>query len=155
TANLPGPISPRVSDLSVRVLDGRELETHVPRWQEFMRQERRMPLSYDPGWLNILRRGLRHDTYCIEAVEGDATRGLLPLAFVKSLLFGRFLVSLPYLNYGGVCGGDETVAGRLIDSAVQLADDLKVRYLELRQEQAIEHSRLTQCLTTKVHMRLA
>jgi FemAB-related protein (PEP-CTERM system-associated) len=114
-----------------------------------------MPLSRLPSWLGVLADGLRHTAYCIEAVEDGRTRGLLPLAYVRSLLFGRFLVSLPYLNSAGVLADDPAVAGRLIDRAVALADELKVRYLELRHEQPVEHPALTERMTGKVHMRLA
>jgi len=113
-----------------------------------------LPLSRHPAWLAVLQRGLQHGVYCLEAVEHGRTCGYVALAFVKSLLFGRFLVSLPYLNSGGVCADDAEVAGRLIDAAARLADDLRVRYLELRHEQPIEHPLLTAQLTGKVHMRM-
>ena len=70
----------------------------------------------------------------------------MPLCYVRSLLFGRFLVSLPYLNTGGVLADDEKIAMALIDRAVELADRLKVRHLELRHEKPIEHPALTQTL---------
>jgi FemAB-related protein (PEP-CTERM system-associated) len=70
------------------------------------------------------------------------------------MLFGRFLVSLPYLNYGGVIADDVTAATSLIDRAARLAGELNVRYLELRHEWATEHPTLGQRRTDKVHMRL-
>jgi FemAB-related protein (PEP-CTERM system-associated) len=90
----------------------------------------------------------------LEAREGEKIGGLLPLVYVRSLLFGRFLVSLPYLNSGGVMADDLGIATLLIDRAVQLADELKVRYLELRHEQPVEHAALTGQMTDKVHIRL-
>jgi FemAB-related protein (PEP-CTERM system-associated) len=125
------------------------------RLRPYVARAAAMPLSRHPAWLEVLQRGLRHGIYCLEAVEEGETRGFVPLAFVKSLLFGRFLVSLPYLNTGGVWADDEEVAGRLIDQAARLADDLRVRYLELRHEQPIEHPLLADRLSGKVHMRLA
>jgi len=102
-----------------------------------------------------LRRGLGCTPYCLEALQDDQTCGVLSLAFIKTMLFGRFLVSLPYLNSGGVVADNAAIAGRLIDRAVELADQLQVRYLELRHETAIEHPALGHRLTSKVHMRLA
>lgn len=81
--------------------------------------------------------------------------GLLPLAYVRSLLFGRFLVSLPYLNVGGVLADTAEAAQTLVEEAARLADRLEVRYLELRHETPLEHPRLGERLTSKVHMRLA
>jgi FemAB-related protein (PEP-CTERM system-associated) len=104
--------------------------------------------------LEVLQVGLGHTPYCLEAVEEGRTRGFLTLAFVRSLLFGRYLVSKPYLNYSGLVADDDAVARRLIDRAVALADSLRVRHLELRQERPVSHPALTDSLTTKVHMRL-
>jgi FemAB-related protein (PEP-CTERM system-associated) len=114
-----------------------------------------VPLSRHPAWLRVLERGLGHTVCCLEVVEEGKTRGLLPLAYVSSLLFGRFLVSLPYLNYGGVLADDDEAAGLLLDEAVRLADCWKVRYLELRNETAARHPRLAPARADKVHMRLS
>jgi FemAB-related protein (PEP-CTERM system-associated) len=110
---------------------------------------------YDPVWLGIVCRGLRHDPYLLVAREGERTVGILPLALVKSLLFGRFLVSLPYVNTAGVIAQSNEAAAALVDRAVGLADELKVRHLELRQEVELQHPDLGDRITSKVHMRLA
>jgi len=105
-------------------------------------------------WLTTLQEGLGHQPYLLRAKIGGVEVGALPLAFVRSSLFGRFLVSLPYVNSAGVCAGSEEVTAALLDSAVNLADKLNVRYLELRQEREVVHSALTQRNDTKVIMRL-
>jgi FemAB-related protein (PEP-CTERM system-associated) len=69
-------------------------------------------------------------------------------------LFGKFLVSLPYVNSAGIVAHDEVAASTLIDRAVTLADELDVRYLELRHEQIYQHKDLNATVTSKVHMRL-
>ena len=108
----------------------------------------------DPRWLVALCRGLRHQPYLLVAKQDDRPVGMLPLALVKSWLFGRFLVSLPYVNSAGVIAPDDESAAALIDRAVRLADELDVRYLELRHEVECPHPLLTERLTSKVHMRL-
>jgi FemAB-related protein (PEP-CTERM system-associated) len=123
------------------------------RWSSVLTRRKSLPLSYHPGWLTILKSGLGHTPYCLKVLEGGETRGLLPLAYVRSVLFGRFLVSLPYLNYGGVIADDESIAHLLIDRAVELADRLDVRSLELRHERAVDHPMLVQRPGAKVHMR--
>src|SRR6185369_6096192 len=92
---------PATNSIEVRTHDRRGLASHWGRWEAFVARRAPLPLSYHPAWLAVLERGLRQIPYCLEAVEGDRIRGLLPLSFVRSLLFGRFLVGLPYLNYGG------------------------------------------------------
>lgn len=150
-----GPVSaatPRTIEVLTHERD--DLPERLPRLAAFVLRHQPLHLSRHPAWLNVLQHGLRHGVYCLEAVEGGETRGFVPLAFVKSLLFGRFLVSLPYLNSGGIWADDDAVAQRLIDAATRLADDLRVRYLELRHERPIAHPSLTGKLSTKVHMRM-
>jgi FemAB-related protein (PEP-CTERM system-associated) len=150
--DLPKAAAPRM--LAIRVYSGRDLNLCLPAFERYLRQHGALPLSRHPAWLRVLEQGLGHTCYGIEAVEGEQIRGVLPLAYVSSFLFGRFLVSLPYLNYGGVRADDAETAALLIDEAVRLADRLSVRYLELRDEQPLEHPRLAQRMSTKVHMRL-
>jgi FemAB-related protein (PEP-CTERM system-associated) len=113
-----------------------------------------VPLSKHPLWLNVLQNGLGHEVCAVEAVAGGCTVGFLPLAFVSSMLFGRFLVSLPYLNTNGVVAQSADVQAELITRAVTLADELNARHLELRHEAPIAHPSLNASLTSKVHMRL-
>ncbi len=138
--------------VEIRVHDRRGLAALRPEWERRVARGGRVPLSYDPGWLKVLEHGLKHIPYLLEAVEGGETVGLLPLALVKSHLFGRFLAGLPYLNYGGVIADTEEVGRRLIDRAITLADELDVRHLELRHRRAIDHPRLTTRTGHKVHM---
>ncbi|MCE9556457.1 MAG: FemAB family PEP-CTERM system-associated protein [Planctomycetes bacterium] len=131
-----------------------EIAGRLERWTSELQPQGVAALSYHPGWLLVLQRGLKQQPFCVEAVRAGRCVGILPLSFVKSLLFGRFLVSMPYLNVGGVLTADEEVAAALIDRAVELADLLNVRYLELRHEQEHPHAALRDKLTSKVHMRL-
>jgi FemAB-related protein (PEP-CTERM system-associated) len=58
------------------------------------------------------------------------------------------------LNYGGVVASEDSTACLLIDRAVELADRLKVRRLELRHEHPIVSPRMAHARTDKAHMRL-
>jgi FemAB-related protein (PEP-CTERM system-associated) len=114
-----------------------------------------VPLGKHPTWLGVLHAGLGHEVFALEAVAEGRTHGFLPLAHVSGPLFGRFLVSLPYLNSNGVVAASADVQARLVSRAVTLADELNVRYLELRQEARVDHPDLPVEVTSKVHMRLA
>lgn len=114
--------------------------------------------EHDPRWLDVLDRGLGHQTMAVIARAGGATStisGYLPLALVKSRLFGRFLVSLPYLNRAGVVAVDASARAELVDQAAALADRFDAQYLELRHGPAtLDHPSLTQSRTDKVLMLL-
>jgi serine/alanine adding enzyme len=105
-------------------------------------------------WLQVLQQGLQHIPYLLTASADGDTIGALPLALVKSPFFGRFLVSLPYVNAAGAITHTSAAACQLVDRAVALADELDVRYLELRHEQELAHPALTHKNESKVLMRL-
>jgi FemAB-related protein (PEP-CTERM system-associated) len=130
-----------------------DLAACLPRLEAYLSRRGQVPLSCHPGWLNVMADGLGHEPSCLEATEGGETRGFLALCSIRSVLFGRYLVSLPYLNYGGPIADDPWVTARLIERAVDLAGRLDVRYLELRQVQAADHPALGHRATEKVHMR--
>ena len=90
----------------------------------------------------------------LEALAGDQTVGFLPLVLMKSVLFGKRLVSLPYVNTAGVRADDLDTEQALVSEAVMLADRFGVRALELRHEHRVEHPALGQPATQKIHMRL-
>jgi FemAB-related protein (PEP-CTERM system-associated) len=79
---------------------------------------------------------------------------MLPLIYMHTRLFGKFLVGLPYLNVGGVLATHDAASRCLLDQAVALADRLDVKHLELRHEVRYEHPAFNYELTEKVHMRL-
>lgn len=110
----------------------------------------RLP-DHDPRWLAALREGLGHEPVLLLAERDGKPAAWMALAVVRGL-FGRFLVSMPYLNAGGPLG-DESAAGELISGAAGLADTLGVKFLELRGEQEHPHPEITHRMTAKVHMR--
>jgi len=147
-------IVPKPKDLAVRTYAGPDLAGRLLALTEFAMARPYVALSRHPDWLNVLAEAFGHTPYALEAVRGGKTVGYLGLASVRSLLFGRFLVSLPYLNSGGVLADDAAAAAALVDRAVALAEELGARYLELRHEGALEHPALGHRRTDKVHMRL-
>lgn len=84
------------------------------------------------GWKGVMERALGHECSYLGAWDGAKTlTGVLPLVSVRSLLFGRFLVSMPFLNYGGPLGSEAAVRALAAD-AVARADRSGVKLLELR-----------------------
>jgi FemAB-related protein (PEP-CTERM system-associated) len=70
-------------------------------------------------------------------VEGDRLKGVHPLVRVRSLLFGDYLVSMPFLNYGGPLGSAEART-LLADDARRLAGEAGVDLLELRARRPLD-----------------
>ena len=76
-----------------------------------------------------------HESIYIYAKEGDRVCGVLPLIQMQSRLFGNFLISVPFFNYGGVCAENSEIRHALLDYAAQLAKQKKVSHIELRHSQ--------------------
>lgn len=154
------PPIPQASDLpsdpvTVEVWEGGAAREAAFEYQRFyQRFESSGSPSFDPRWLTVVCHGLRHRPLLLLARQGGETVGVLPLALVKSALFGRFLVSLPYVNSSGLLAENDDAARALVDRAVLLADKFRVRHLELRHESELAHPALRDCMTSKVHMRL-
>src|SRR4051794_27801707 len=111
---------------TIETLTGAALAGQAANLAEYATREGRLPLSRHPGWLSVLQEGLGHTPYCLRAMHDGDCQGILPLAAVKSWLFGHFLVGLPYLNYGGPLTDDAACQGALLQSAKELADGLNV-----------------------------
>jgi len=79
-----------------------------------------------------MRDALGHSALYLAATQNDGTiAGVLPLVRVKSALFGHYLVSMPFLNYGGPLGTPEAMRA-LTTYAVEQASRDRVKMLELR-----------------------
>lgn len=75
--------------------------------------------------------GLR--TVFLSACDSQARlTGVLPLVEQSSLLFGRFLVSLPFFTYGGILSDDHRAATALAEAAAQIAGARGAAHVELR-----------------------
>jgi FemAB-related protein (PEP-CTERM system-associated) len=93
-----------------------------PGWTHFHRY----------GWRAVIERVFGHQCLYLAARDADgALQGALPLVRVRSAVFGHYLVSMPFLNYGGPLGTPEAVRA-LADAAVAEAKRRRVKLLELR-----------------------
>lgn len=115
------------SRLSVRRFEGAPEE-----WDAFVARAEGATFCHLAGWRSILEETLGAETlYSVCVDETGEWRGVFPLARVRSRLFGHYLVSLPFLNYGGPLGDPQ--AQRDLAQAAQIdarrsgADLLEIR----------------------------
>lgn len=115
----------------IETLDDRNVE----RWDEFVLRAETATFFHRAGWKTVLERAFGHRTHFLYAVEEGAIVGVLPLAQVKSALFGNTLSSLPFCVYGGIVAESAEAAEALRQAACDLADTLGVDALEFRNRQ--------------------
>lgn len=90
------------------------------------------------AWRQIIEGAFGHRTVYLMARDGEgAVRGVLPLVFLASRLFGRFLVSMPFLNYGGVQADEQGPRDQLLEAAAEEARRFGASHVELRQAQVL------------------
>jgi FemAB-related protein (PEP-CTERM system-associated) len=82
-------------------------------------------------WRRVFAGVFGHETPYLAATRHDALVGVLPLVAFQSAIFGRFLVSLPFVNYGGVLADDQAIAVALVEHAGSLARRMRARHVEL------------------------
>jgi serine/alanine adding enzyme len=118
----------RVTEPVVSRFEGQSAE-----WDEFVRAQLDWTHFHLYGWRTVIERVFRHE--CIYLVARDPSSGrliaVLPLVRVRSLIFGHFLVSMPFVNYGGPLGTAEGVRALALE-ATNVAHGTGVRLLELR-----------------------
>jgi FemAB-related protein (PEP-CTERM system-associated) len=104
-------------------------------WNAFVHAHPEGTFFHLAEWQDVLARAFGHRTHYLLAERNGEICGVLPLAQVRSLLFGNALVSTPFCVYGGIVAADEVARGALERSACELARQLDVDHLEMRDRQ--------------------
>jgi FemAB-related protein (PEP-CTERM system-associated) len=91
------------------------------------------------GWRRVIEEVFGHQTYYLMAKSPDGNvQGILPLVLLSSRLFGRFLVSMPFLNYGGALSSSAEAQQALLDTAVDTGKKNGASHIELRHLNQVE-----------------
>lgn len=135
--------------LTVRVYQAED----KAKWEAYVASSASSTLYHRIGWKAVIERSFGHRTYYLLTVdEQGAVAGVLPLVHLNSLLFGSFLVSLPYCTYGGLCADGEEPRTLLLNEAIAIARREKAAHVELRHTQRLDDGLPVK--TEKVSMRL-
>ena len=128
-----------LADISSIPLAVRRLrEGDSERWDSFVAACPEATFFHRVGWREIYEGVFRHRTHYLLAERGVQIVGVLPLVELKSMLFGHSLVSLPFAVYGGAASLDAQATQDLHRAAVELARELGVVHLELRNRASAE-----------------
>jgi serine/alanine adding enzyme len=100
-------------------------------WDEFAARQNGFTHFHRYGWRRVIESVFGHECFYLVAQDGDAIHGVLPLVRVKSVVFGHYLVSMPFLNYGGPLGSDAAVRA-LVEHVCARATQDRAKLLELR-----------------------
>ena len=116
------------SRLEVKELDRGSAQA----WDAFVTAHEAATFFHRSGWKNVVENGFGHRCHYLYAERAGQVVGILPLAHVKSALFGSSLISNAFCVYGGPVARDRESLEALDRSAQSLAERLGVDYLEYR-----------------------
>lgn len=103
-------------------------------WNTYIDASPKAVFAHHLGWKRVVEETFGHRHYYLMAYRQNQVVGVLPLFMVKSLFFGRYLVTSPFLTFGGLISDDEEAASALVKRAVHIAQETKADYMEIRNE---------------------
>ncbi|MBA6412709.1 FemAB family PEP-CTERM system-associated protein [Parahaliea sp. F7430] len=115
-------------DITVR----RAVEGDAKEWDRYVFNSAKSTFCHRFGWSRVLHKAFGHRPHFLLALSQDKIVGVLPLAEVKSRLFGHSLISLPFCVYGGILADSAAIENTLRETACKLAEDINVDNMELR-----------------------
>ena len=111
-------------------------ETQMLRWDIFLQQHQTSGY-HQSAWFSLIKKTFGHETRILVAEDEQGNiLGGLPLTFFSSKLFGKFAISIPYVNYGGVVTHYLDIAQKLIEFAQDIRANENLSHIEIRTMQA-------------------
>lgn len=107
-------------------------EESKKEWMEFANLSKGTPLCYDYRWKHIIEESFGHKSFYLMAREKERVRGIFPLIFISSRITKKALISVPFLNYGGILAEDKDAASFLLEKAIDVAKKVGAYYVEAR-----------------------
>lgn len=129
------------------------VETDPRGWTEYVSNRAGATGYHDWPWRTVFKAAFGYDSIYFAARRHGAVVGVLPTVLLDSWLFGRALVSLPFVNYGGVLADDVAAERALLEAAVAAATTRRCKHVELRH--VARHFDHLPCKQHKVTMMLA
>ncbi len=110
-----------------------ETDFEETAWDEFVESRNEASIYHLCKWRELIEQVFGHKSYYLHAISNDGmVVGVLPLVRLKSLLFGDYMVSMPFFNYGGVLAESRDIAAALMKRAGDIGVSLGVKHIEFR-----------------------
>lgn len=125
--------------LVLRPLDA----TCEPAWDAFVEAMPDGTFFHRAAWARVITQAFGHRPHYMLAERDGAIVGILPLAQVKTALFGNTLISVPFCVYGGVLAVDQESRSALEGCAAALMEPTGAAAVEMRYRNPVESDWLT------------
>ena len=125
----------RMGSASVDAIHVSLNDTAADEWNRYVESTPAASLYHRAEWQSLVQNTFGHAGYYFCARNNDGQiSGVLPLVHLQSRLFGSFLVSMPYFNYGGAVGDSPLVEQQLMQAAMKQAAKLGASHIEFRDD---------------------
>jgi serine/alanine adding enzyme len=139
--------------------------TDAGQWDAYVHSHPQATLYHLYGWRNVIEKTYGHKTYYLAAIKDVPSKpssiqhpassnqypvtsiqypassiqfvGLLPLVHLKHFLFGNSLISMPFVDMGGILADDEETEQAFLLHAIKLGRKLGATTIELRNAQPL------------------
>lgn len=101
-------------------------------WDDYVAKSPCATIAHRIGFRKVIAKSLGHRPHYLLAMRGDSVTGILPLFIVKTWWNKKYAVSVPWLDYGGVCADDSETSESLLDAAKSITRKARAEFLELR-----------------------
>jgi serine/alanine adding enzyme len=102
-------------------------------WDAYVTRCPTAGLYHRRGWGRVIQKSYRHTPVYLWVRDESGVRGVLPMVLFRGALGGRSLVSLPFLDEGGLCADDDAARTALWEAAGEVARHERAEVIELRQ----------------------
>ena len=124
-------------------------------WDGYVRKHLNASLFHMFGWRDVIRRTYGHATYylMLTACDGggeasprhaeeashsaESILGVLPLVHLKHIIFGNCLVSLPFVDGGGILADGREAEDTLLSEVIRLGREVGAATIELHHERLL------------------
>jgi FemAB-related protein (PEP-CTERM system-associated) len=101
-------------------------------WDAFVEAHPDGTFFHRAAWSGVIAKAFGHRTHYVCTERDGAITGVLPLARVKTMLFGDSLISVPFCVYGGPLASDADSAAALTTHAADLLEKTGASAVEFR-----------------------
>ena len=109
------------------------VDSQASAWDSFVQSAQAATPYHQFKWKMVITKSFGHQCHYFGAIDSNgAWQGVLPLVHMRSKLFGNFLISVPFVNYGGLLYKNDSAAGALLEEAERLRRSLGATHVELR-----------------------
>jgi FemAB-related protein (PEP-CTERM system-associated) len=114
------------------------------KWDAYASQHREATPYHLFAWKDAVEEAYKHEGYYFIAEQDGAVKGILPLVHMRFPMIQNQLVALPFCDLGTVLADSPETEQVLLEKALALGRDLKVRYIEIRSR---DNSRIYESLS--------